>query len=181
MVDEIYTGFSERSIVRTGDPLNFAIDGEGFFVLETSRGETFTRNGNFNLSPEGILVTSDGHAVLSDRGPIEVSGGELNVDLDGRITVDGVEFGHLLLTDFPKPYKLEKLDAEIYRATADIQKLETKYTYVRQGFLEKANVDIIREMADMIETYRSYESDWNAVRISDEPREETIKRVRKVR
>jgi flagellar basal-body rod protein FlgG len=181
MADEIYTGFSERSIVRTGDPLNFAIDGEGFFVLKTPGGEAFTRRGSFGLSPEGILVTSDGHAVLSDKGPVKVSGGELEVDLDGRITINGVESGHLLLTDFPKPYKLEKLDAEIYRPASDEKKLETKYTYIRQRYLEKSNLDLIREMAGMIETYRTYESDWDAVRISDEPLEETVKRVGKVR
>jgi flagellar basal-body rod protein FlgG len=180
MVDKIYTDFSKGSIERTGDPLNFAIDGDGFFVVETPDGEAFTRNGNFHLNPDGTLMTSDGLPVLSDGGRIEAPGGELSIDPDGTIKIEGNEFGRLLLADFEKPYQLEKTAAGIYKPAPEANRIEVEFAYVRQGYLEKANVDIIREMVDMIESYRNYESDQKAIQILDESLAKTVNQVGRV-
>ncbi|HEQ98693.1 MAG TPA: hypothetical protein ENO22_05060 [candidate division Zixibacteria bacterium] len=181
MLDKTITDFTGKSIERTGDPLNFAIDGDGFFVVETPEGEGFTRNGDFGLSPEGILVSAEGFPVLSDNGRVEVHEGELSVDLDGTVRTDGKELGHLLLVDFEKPYKLEKSGAGIYKSPADANRVEVEFTYVRQRYLEKANADIIREMADMIESYKNCDSDQTEIEILDAPLEEAADQVGRMR
>lgn len=181
MVDKIYTDYSKGSLEYTGEPLNFAIDGDGFFVIETPQGEAFTRSGNFHLDQNGILVTSDGLPVLSEGGQIEALEAELTIDIDGTIKIDGNAFGKLRLVDFEKPYQLEKMSAGIYRPLPETNQTELEFTYVRQGYLEKSNVDIIKEMVDMIASYRNYESDQKAIQILDSTVDKAVNQVGRVR
>ena len=181
MVDKIYTDFSEGSLEYTGEPLNFAIDGSGFFAVETPQGEAFTRSGDFHLDPNGVLVTSDGLPVLSSAGQIAPGQGELSISVDGTIRIDGDEFGKLRLVDFEKPYQLEKMAAGIYRPLPDANQTDLEFTYVRQGYLEKSNVDIVREMVDMIDSYRNYESDQKAIQILDSTVDKAVNQVGRVR
>lgn len=181
MVDKIYTDYSKGSLEYTGEPLDFAIDGDGFFVVETPQGEAYTRGGNFHLDPDGVLVTSDGLPVLSDGGQIQASGGELSIDVDGTVKIDGDDFGRLRMVDFEKPYQLEKTSAGIYQPLPDANQTELEYTYVRQGYLEKSNVDIIQEMVEMIASYRNYESDQKAIQILDSTVDRAVNQVGRVR
>jgi flagellar basal-body rod protein FlgF len=181
MIDKIYTDFSEGSLEYTGEPLNFAIDGDGFFVVETAQGEAYTRSGNFRINPDGILVTSDGLPVLSDNGQIDASQGELTIDIDGTIRIEGDEFGKLRLVDFEKPYQLEKMSAGVYQPLPDANRSELEFTYIRQGYLEKSNVDIIKEMVDMIASYRNYESDQKAIQILDSTVDKAVNQVGRVK
>jgi len=181
MVDKKYTDFSRGSLEYTGEKLNLAIDGDGFFVVSTSDEEAYTRNGNFHISPDGILMTSDDLPVLSDNGPITIGENEFNIGVDGLITIDGEEFGRLLVVDFEKPYRLEKAAAGLYHALPEANPIEPEFTYIRQGYLEKSNVDIIREMVEMIASYRNYESDQKAIQILDESLSKTVNEIPRVR
>ena len=181
MVDNVYTDFSRGSLEFTGNDFNVAIDGDGFFVVSTPEGEAYTRNGNFHLNEEGVLVTSDNLPVLSDSGEIIADGGELHIGIDGLITVGGEDFGKLQIVDFEKPYQLNKLSAGLYTPDTDAGRIDLEFTYVRQGYLEKANVDVIQEMVDMIASYRNYESDQKAVQILDETLGKAVNEVGRVK
>jgi flagellar basal-body rod protein FlgF len=181
MVDKIYTDYSKGSLEFTGNTLNFAIDGDGFFVVSTPDGEAYTRNGNFQISPEGILQTSDGLPVLSDAGEIEVAAGEFKVGVDGSITIGGEEYGKLKVVDFEKPYQLEKLASGVYIPDSNSTQEELEYSYIRQGYLEKSNVDVLREMVDMIASYRNFESDQKAIQILDDSLHKAVNEVPRVR
>ena len=180
MIDKVYTDFSRGSLDYTGDNLNFAIDGDGFFVVETPEGEAYTRSGDFHISPEGVMVTSDNLPVLCDGGQITLDRPDFSVAPDGMISVEGEEVGKLRIVDFEKPYQLEKTASGIYQALPEANQIEVEYAYVRQGYLERSNVDIIREMVDMIASYRNYESDHKAIQILDESLSKTVNEVGKV-
>lgn len=181
MIDDIYTDYSRGALEYTGDNLDLAIDGDGFFVVQTPDGELYTRNGNFHLDALGNLMSSDGMPVLSDQGPVQAPEGQLTIGVDGTIIVDGEEYGQLRVVDFEKPYRLEKVAAGVYKPAEDANQIELEYTYIRQGYLEKSNVDIMREMVDMIASYRNYESDQRAISILDETLGKAVNEVGKVR
>jgi flagellar basal-body rod protein FlgG len=183
MVDQIYTDYSRGSLEHTGNPLNVAIDGDGFFVVQTPEGEAYTRSGSFHVDSEGRLVTADNLPVLCDAGEIVVSdeNRDVKIAIDGNITIGDQELGRLRVADFEKPYKLEKIAGGLFKETEESVPLDIEFTYVRQGYLEKANVDVIREMVDMIDSYRNYESDQRAIQLIDETLARTVNEVGKVK
>jgi len=181
MVDNVYTDFSRGALEFTGNDLNVAIDGDGFFVISSPEGEVYTRNGNFHLNQEGVLVNSDDLPVLSDNGEITTDGGDIHIGIDGLISINGEEAGKLMVVDFEKPYQLNKISAGLYRSEPDASQIDSEFTYVRQGYLEKANVEVIQEMVDMIASYRNYESDQKAIQILDETLSKAVNEVGRVK
>jgi flagellar basal-body rod protein FlgF len=157
--------FRPGSLQRTGDPLDAAIDGKGYFVVQTPRGQRFTRNGAFGINSTGQLVTSNGDLVLGTSGPINFQ----NTDHDVVISASGVisardgagtlnvQRGQLQLVDFDNPQQLQKDSASTFDAPANAnQKPIAPGTRVVQGAIEKSNVQPILEMTRMIEITRSY-------------------------
>ena len=181
MVDNVYTDYSRGALEYTGNDFDVAIDGDGFFVVQTPDGEAYTRNGNFHLNEQGVLVNSDDLPVMSDNGEIITDNGEINIGIDGLITVGGEEYGKLQIVDFEKPYQLNKVSAGLYVPGPDANPTDLEFTYVRQGYLEKANVDVIQEMVDMIASYRNYESDQKAIQILDETLGKAVNEVGRVK
>lgn len=182
MTDEIYTDFSRGSLEFTGDDLHVAIDGDGFFTIQTPKGEAYTRNGNFHLDVNGTLLNCDGLPVLSDSGEIQAEGGgDIHIGVDGAITINGEEYGKLQIVDFEKPYQLNKISAGLYAPKPGTNQEDIEYAYVRQGYLEKANVDVIQEMVDMIASYRNFESDQKAIKILDETLGKTVNEIGRIK
>ncbi len=179
MVDEIYADYSQGVLERTGDDLNIGLDGNGFMVVQSPEGELlYTRAGSFSLSPDGSVVTPEGHVLMTDVGPLVLEpGASFQVGIDGIITVSGEEFGRLAITDFEKPDALQRTDGNVYRAPQGLAQIEPEQLYVRQGYIERANVDVVREMVDMITSFREYESNQKAIQIIDESLEKTVNRV----
>jgi len=163
------TDFSAGGVQQTKNTLDFAIDGSGFFVVETPEGRRYTRQGNFHLDQTGRLVTADGHSVMGG-GPITISGGRVDVDGEGKIFVDGGQVGTLDIVDFPKPYQLEKVGSALFAPTnaqAAPQPASTA-SVVKQGFLENSNVSAVLEMVQLIETARYFDSCSKAVKTYDD-------------
>ena len=161
----IYTDFSEGSIKETGNSLDLAINGEGFFVVNTPDGPRYTRSGNFSLNGANMLSTQDGYPVMGENGPVIIEGGTVTIDPDGRVIVDGEEVNRLRIVDFPKPYNLKKIGNNLFEADGAIP--ATNYS-ISQGFLEMSNVDQIKEMVSMIEILRGYESYRKVINAIDE-------------
>ena len=151
-------------VERTGNPLNVAIDGNAFLVVQTARGERYTRNGALQINGEGQLVTSEGDAVLGDAGPIvfQPTDNQVSINKDGNINVregnskvDSLR-GTLRLVAFDSAQQLQKDGSSTFAAAGDAQPKPTKASRLIQGSLEKSNVVGVVEMSRMIEITRAY-------------------------
>jgi flagellar basal-body rod protein FlgF len=160
--------FSVGPMQKTDNALDVALDGEGFFAVNTPDGIAYTRQGNFHRGADGKLVTAEGYEVQGGNGAIVLKGGRIEINAAGGVTVDGASAGTLAPVDFPKPYALTKVGNALL-VPADPQAAPTAATaQVRQGFVEGANVKVIAEMARMIENSRYFESCVRAVRNYDD-------------
>jgi flagellar basal-body rod protein FlgF len=149
---------------QTGNPLDIAIDGDAFLVVQTPRGERYTRNGALQINATCALVTSDGNAVLGEAGPIvfQPNDRQVSISLDGTISVregtsktDSLR-GTLRLVAFDKPQQLQKDGSSTFSAAGNVQPQSTKAARVVQGSIEKSNVRGVVEMTRMIEITRAY-------------------------
>lgn len=172
---EKYTDFTQGPLDQTDNPFNAAIDGQGFFVVETPEGERYTRAGVFTLNEEGQLVTTDGNPVLSESGPIVLNGGDFVVGEHGEVSQDGVERGRLRLVRFDNPQSLTAQGRNLFTTKEEAQTDET--SSVRQGYIERANFDLVQQMVDMMTTYRYFETAQKAVQIQDATLDRTVNQL----
>lgn len=170
------TDFSPGPLRQTGNPFDVALNGKGFFSVQSPDGELYTRRGNFSLSPEGMLVTQEGWPVMGDGGEIRVAGGssdrrslEVTIGEDGVLHVDGNKVGRLQVSDFAAPENLSKVNGCYFKAGSDGAAPEPMEDFqVAQGFLELANVEAVQLMTEMIEIHRGYESYQRVIRAIDD-------------
>jgi flagellar basal-body rod protein FlgF len=175
MVDGTYVDFEQGATERTDNPDDLAIEGDGFFAIETPNGTRYTRAGDFTVSPQGLLTDKLGNPVLSDSGPIPVIGNDLTVGTDGNISVDGVGVGKLKIVDFDKPYNLVKAENGYFaRKDETVAEKPVKTISIRQGYLEKSNVNAVEVMVDMLSSFRSYEAGQKAIQSQDETLEKAV-------
>jgi len=157
---------SPGQVVSTGNELDAALNGPGFFVVETPNGERYTRAGNFSLSSNGELVTKEGLKVLStSNSPISLGEGKVEIHDGGVVTVDGNEIATLKVVTFNDITKLQKegLSRFVWRgAPGGIQVVSEPE--VRGGYLERSNVSAIDEMVHLMSAYREFEAVQRALR-----------------
>jgi len=155
---------SPGSIEHTGNPLDIAINGTGFLVVQTPRGERYTRNGSLQISSTGQLVTSDGDQVVGDAGPIsfQPTDRQISISQDGTISVrEGTSKtdsarGKLKLVSFAGAQQLQKDGNGTFKTVNGAQPQVVTTSAITQGSLEKSNVRGVVEMSRMIEISRSY-------------------------
>jgi len=160
----VWHDMSAGPVERTGNPLDVAIDGEGFFAVQTPRGERYTRNGALHLDATGRIVTSEGDPVLGTAGPIvlQPNDRQISISSDGTVSVRNgsstvdVQRGKLRLVTFARPQQLQKDGGSSFKAAANDPPQNTTAASVAQGVVEKSNVRGVVEMARMIEITRSY-------------------------
>jgi flagellar basal-body rod protein FlgF len=155
---------SQGSTEQTGNPLDIAVDGAGFLTVQTQGGERYTRDGNLQINNVGQLVTNAGDPVIGTAGPIvfQPTDHDISIAPDGTVTVlegtghaDTIR-GKLRLVSFADAQKLLKQGYNLYSADGtNAAQQDTKST-VRQGFIEKSNVNAVSEMASMIQVMRTY-------------------------
>ncbi|MEA3279827.1 MAG: flagellar basal-body rod protein FlgF [Thermodesulfobacteriota bacterium] len=159
-----FTNFSPGHLEHTGNSLDIALEGDGFFCIETTEGTQYTRKGNFTLNHEGIMVTQEGLPVLGEGGTIQIDASDFVVDAKGNIVVDGSVVATIKVVDFPQS-SLEKAGNTRFTTLDPMNKGETaEGVNVKQGYVEHSNVNIIRMMTDMIDTLRGYESYQKIIR-----------------
>jgi len=160
--------FSSGSMRFTGNTFDVALEGDGFFSVNTPDGVRYTRNGSFTFNNNGTLVTRDGFPVLGDGGEIsinDVEDSKIVIDEVGNIYSDDKKIGALKLVDFSKPYELDKVGSTFFMAKdLNANEIEPDELKVNQGFVELSNVDAVRAMTEMIETLRGYESYQKIIR-----------------
>lgn len=156
---------SQGPLERTGNSLDVAINGKGYLVVQTPRGERYTRNGALQINSSGELVTAEGHQVLGESGPITFQPKDRNIAIseDGTISVrEGSsaqtesQRGQLRLVSFDQPGRLQKDGSGVFLAPAGLTPQSDKLSRVMQGTVEKSNVRSMIEMTRMIEVTRSY-------------------------
>lgn len=156
---------------KSGNPLDVAIQGEGYFAIETKDGERFTRNGSFTLNASGELVTQSGDAVMGEGGRITISGKKVEISNSGAISVDGSEAGKLRIVDFKKKDALVKRGNGLFEAARNAEQAALENPEVRSGYLETSNVQAVKEMVEMIDIQRSFEAYLKIMQtISDQDR-----------
>ena len=156
---------NQGPLQRTGNPLDVAINGDGFLVIRTPQGERFTRNGALQINPQGELVTSEGYQVLGDGGPIAFQNQDtgITINQEGTVSVKdpsnstvAIVRGQLRVVSFAQAQRLQKEGGSTFSAPADMPADPSTNSKVVQGALEKSNVRPIIEMSRMIEVSRAY-------------------------
>ena len=161
--------FSQGSIVKTDRPLDFALHGKGFFVIETPKGPLYTRNGTFQTNQNSQIVDSQGRIVAGQAGPItipsDVGISQLSISSDGTISAGEIAIGKFRLVDFnDNDNKLVPTGDSCYRMPDEnIQPVEAEQLVVKQGYQEASNVQIIDELVDMIMVSRLYEANMKSI------------------
>lgn len=184
MTSAIARDFSQGNLERTDNPYDMAIDGDGFFQVQDSIGNTFyTKDGTFKISVDdasGRLVTSDGYYLQGDGGIIELGENIRDVEISktGQIRVkrlDSDEFEDVAtvsLYNFVNPAGLESVGSNLLKETpasgvAAFSENGEAGT-VRQGFIERSNVQVVDEMINMITAQRAYEINSKAIQTADQ-------------
>ena len=166
-VDQLYIDFNQGSLEGTERPTDLALIGDGFFVIQTETGERYTKNGAFYLNNEGYLVDGEGQFLLGENGPIYVGGLNFRVDQGGNVfTPEGLS-DTIRVVSFEDNEQLRRQGSNLFYSLQAPQAVPNDYT-IAQGFLEMSNVDIGREMVDMIAMYRTYETNQRMVTMIDE-------------
>ena len=182
------TDYTQGAMQVTGNPLDVAITGEGFFRIQTQEGTFLSRNGAFVVDGSGQIMTKQGHTVLGDAGgAITVPPGtrDVHIDAEGRVFADAVQVGTISLVNVDDASNLEKLGGNMYKPRAGVAVAEDNaYTggaRLNQGFLETSNVEVVSEMVNMIEAHRFFEAMQKIMQSSDSVDKEAIQKVGRVR
>ncbi len=202
-VNEVYTMHTQGAFKQTQNDFDMALEGKGFFCLETEDGERYTRNGSFLIDRDGFLVTKDGYKVLGENGPIQIKKNNFMVDEDGNV-FENLEYSDdqmrlvsmeenewnrtvlidkLKIVDFPKLRYIKKIGESLYRETKYSEKayiIENERPKVRQGFIESSNVNPVVEMVSLIEVHRNYEANQKMIQANDAALSKAVNEVGRV-
>jgi flagellar basal-body rod protein FlgG len=169
-LDTVFTNFASGSLVETGNALDLAMHGNGFFTVSVSdafgrQAEMYTRDGDFALL-SGRLVTSDGSQVIGNNGPITIPEGDISIDEFGNIFSNGEFIDTLRIVDFEDRSTLRSAKNNKFETTVD-SVFTAPEGRVRQGSLEGSNVVPAREMIELISINRTYEASQRAIMTID--------------
>ena len=177
--DEVYIDHSEGTMRQTNNTLDLFIKGSVFFTIMTPEGVQYTRNGNFSLDPDGFMATSDGSRVMGTEGYIRVERNlPVHISEKGEVIQNGESKGVIKIADFPRPYKMERMgEGRMRPLSPNSPEIQSPGYSLRQGYLENSNVDIIKNMVQMISAYRNFEADQKALHAQDETLEKAVNQV----
>ncbi|MFQ5427612.1 MAG: flagellar hook-basal body protein [Thermodesulfobacteriota bacterium] len=171
---------SGGAMTRSGRDLDMAIEGNGFFVVKTPRGERYTRQGDFRIDDDGRLATKEGFLVLGEGGPIKLAGSGVEIDSSGAISEKGVVAGRLKIVSF-KDMSLLRYEGGLYNAGKSAPgPVKGSDTKVLQGFTEGSNVSALKEMVTMMENLRAYQTQVKLIQAIDGMSRKAIEEVGRV-
>lgn len=186
-----YYDFSNGSFEKTGNPLDLAIEGNGYFVVQDNQGKEFlTRAGNFRLSDDGTIVTMDGKKLMGTEGELNVSkeffskyqitndNRELGIRVadSGEVFVNDYAVGKVRVVDVQDEKTLQRVSNQDFIATSqsDLNANTDEDFKIRQGWVENSNVNIVNEMVQMIELQRMFEAGSKVIQTNDNTLERSI-------
>ncbi len=179
MIDQVYTNYDQGNFEKTGNELDLAIEGSGFFLIEGEDGSPeLTRAGNFAVDSAGYVINPEGKRLLSEGGPINVAGNSaVTISESGEVEVDGDIVSTIRVVDVDDPTQLAKIGDYSYVLPDGVDPVQAAGYYVRQGYLEDSNVDVVKHMVEMIIAFRNYEASANSLKVQDESLEKLINNV----
>jgi len=182
--DEVYVDYSEGAPRTTGNPMDLLVKGSGFFTVMTPNGVGYTRNGNFSSDPDGFLVNSEGWKVMSKEGYIKLDqdAPAPTVTGEGEVLQGNETKGILRIVDFEKPYNLLRMGTSCFipKNADETKPIQSPGYVIRQGFLESSNVNIIKNMVEMIAAYRNFEADQRALLAQDQTLDKAANQVGRI-
>ena len=173
-----FRNMTDGELKSTGNPLDVAISGEGFFKVQTPNGAEYTRNGHFQLDDQGQLVTSQGYPVLTGAGTtvtFSSDEGQISIASDGTISTDRGQRGKLSVVSFANLQDMKAEGNSTYSTTQTEDPVANPHFV--QGSLESSNVNAIAEMTNMIDVQRSYISAAKLVQAADDMRRQAISQI----
>jgi len=182
-LSKVVTNFESGPLKQTDIPLDFAVDGDGFFRVQTQDGIRYTRNGQFHRDSDGRLVDSNGNLVLGrGGGPITLPAGQLTVSLNGQVFVDEAQVGELGLAQFTNKDDILKVDETLFTGRDGVQPqlMTAAQTRIYQGYLEDSNVDSSQSITEMMSVLRAYEASQRMLRYQDQINEQTVSELGRV-
>ena len=166
-VDQLYINFEEGALEGTERSTDMALIGDVFFAVQTEAGERYTRCGAFYIDEIGYLIDGEGNLLLGENGPINVGGLNFRVNEYGDVFVGEQYIDTIRVVSFEDNTSLRKQGSNLYYALEEPQAAANPHR-IMQGFLETSNVDIAREMVDMITVFRTYETNQRMLSMIDE-------------
>jgi flagellar basal-body rod protein FlgF len=184
VVERHWTDFTQGSVTNTGNPTDLALSGRGFFAVNGPNGPLYTRNGSFQVSPQGTLTTSEGYPVRLAGGQTLTlaPGAPLIVGADGTVSQNGAPLGQLELVDFADPNLLDKASNANF-SNPDPQTIKSQAAanaQVAQGKLESSNASPTESAARLVMLMRNFEMLQKAIKIGGDMNSEAIQEVAKV-
>ena len=179
-VDQLYINFDEGALEGTERATDLALIGDAFFVVQTQDGERYTRTGAFYIDQLGYLVDGEGNYLLGDDGPIYVGGLNFSVDTTGAVRIEDELIDTIRTVSFADNGALRKQGSNLYFSLEDPQENANPYA-IAQGFLEMSNVDIGREMVDMLSIFRTYETNQRMLTMIDETVGKAVNEIGRLR
>ena len=176
-----FTDYRAGGFEQTGNALDFAIQGDGFFAVQAPEGTRYTRAGNFRLDDIGQIVTQDGLPVLDAGGsPVQLpaDGGRITVGGDGQVAIDGSVVGQIGVLEFADPQGLVREGSGLFSSSAEPVQAES--ARVIQGMLEGANVQPVLEITRMMDILRNFEAAQQMVNSQHELARNAIAKIAKV-
>lgn len=176
----IRTDMTAGSMRATGRPLDVALEGTGFLVVQAANGTQLTRKGDLQISAEGLLTAANGSAVLGEGGVIDIGTGVPVIDADGTVRVDGQVLDRLQVVQVTDETALQYLGNGMFSVSDPAAVVSQEQASLRQGFLEESNVSAVGEMVQMMETMRHFEGAQRFARGYDQLMERAISELGKV-
>jgi len=184
LIDRPWTDLSQGSLVSTGNALDLALSGRGFFAVQGPSGPLYTRNGSFHLAPDGRLVTAEGYGVRNAAGAVvtlQGANGPITIASDGTVTQDGNPIGQLQLVDFPAGAGLSKQGSNYFRVSDPAeQPTAPAGLAVEQGKLEASNSGTADSAVRLIGVMRQFEMMQKAVSMGLDMNRQAVEQVAKV-
>lgn len=175
---DVRTDYQAGPLLRTGAPLDVAIDGPGFFAIETPAGVRYTRAGSFAVRPDGLLSTPLGHPVLGEGGTIEIGSRPIRIGASGEVSEEGgTTLGRLRVVEFADPAALSKEGGGLFRASDLTLAHDVERPSLFQGSVEGSNVKAVRELAVMMILQRSYDAAVRMLQADDQATERLLLEV----
>jgi len=179
-----YCDQSQGSLQQTGNDLDLALTGSGYFKVRTPEGDMLTRSGSFQLASDGRLITEQGYEVLGGGGSVVTlpRDNKLEIDSNGRISADGADVGTIDVVDVSDPKALEKMGKNLFQIKkgSNATEIPAEGLSVQQGYLEKSNVEIVSEMVNMMEAQRAFEINQKLMTTTDSMESLVINKVGQV-
>jgi len=179
-VDQLFVNFSDGSLEGTERSTDLALMGDAFFVMQTADGERYTRTGAFYIDQMGYLVDGEGNFLLGENGPIYVGGLNFTVDQTGGVRAGDTYVDRIRVVSFADNETLRKQGSNLYFSLAAPQAAANPYA-IAQGFLENSNVEIGREMVDMLSVFRTYETNQRMLSMIDETVGKAVNEIGRLR